>query len=56
MSAVEITAKGGADILVLHDVSEPVAGPGQEPAGTVVVVGDGVTTVKAGDRVAWFFF
>jgi NADPH2:quinone reductase len=27
--------------------------PGQEAAGTVVAVGDGVTTVKAGDRVAW---
>jgi NADPH2:quinone reductase len=26
---------------------------GQEAAGTVVAVGDGVTTVKAGDRVAW---
>jgi NADPH:quinone reductase len=26
---------------------------GQEAAGTVVSVGDGVTTVKAGDRVAW---
>jgi NADPH2:quinone reductase len=27
--------------------------PGQEAAGTVVAVGDQVTTVKAGDRVAW---
>jgi NADPH2:quinone reductase len=27
--------------------------PGQEAAGTVVEVGDGVTTVKVGDRVAW---
>jgi NADPH:quinone reductase len=85
MRAIEITATGGADVLVLHDVSEPVAGPGQavvrveaagvnfidvyvregrypaqlplvpgqEAAGTVVAVGDGVTTVKAGDRVAW---
>jgi NADPH2:quinone reductase len=26
---------------------------GQEAAGTVVSVGDGVTSVKAGDRVAW---
>jgi NADPH2:quinone reductase len=83
--AIEITATGGADVLVLHDVSEPVAGPGQavvrveaagvnfidvyvregrypaqlplvpgqEAAGTVVAVGDEVTTVKAGDRVAW---
>ncbi len=29
--------------------------PGVEGAGTVVAVGDGVTNVKAGDRVAWFF-
>ena len=82
MRAIEITATGGADVLVLHDVPEPVAGPrqavvrveaagvnfidvyvregrypaqlplvpGQEAAGTVVAVGDGVTTVKAGDR------
>jgi NADPH2:quinone reductase len=27
--------------------------PGQEAAGTVVEVGDGVTAFKAGDRVAW---
>jgi len=27
--------------------------PGQEAAGTVVAVGDGVNSVKAGDRVAW---
>lgn len=27
--------------------------PGQEAAGTVVSVGEGVTTVKSGDRVAW---
>jgi NADPH2:quinone reductase len=27
--------------------------PGQEAAGTVVGVGDGVTSVKTGDRVAW---
>jgi NADPH2:quinone reductase len=27
--------------------------PGQEAAGTVVEVGDGVTSVKVGDRVAW---
>jgi NADPH2:quinone reductase len=27
--------------------------PGQEAAGTVVAVGDGVTAVKPGDRVAW---
>jgi len=27
--------------------------PGQEAAGTVVAVGDGVTVVKGGDRVAW---
>ncbi len=27
--------------------------PGQEAAGTVVSVGEGVTRVKAGDRVAW---
>ena len=27
--------------------------PGQEAAGTVVAVGDGVTSVKVGDRVAW---
>lgn len=27
--------------------------PGQEAAGTVVEVGEGVTSVKAGDRVAW---
>jgi NADPH2:quinone reductase len=27
--------------------------PGQEAAGTVAAVGEGVTTVKAGDRVAW---
>src|SRR5271156_2072543 len=85
MRAIEITANGGADVLVLRDLPEPVAGPGQavvrveaagvnfidvyvregrypaplplvpgqEAAGTVVAVGDGVTTVKAGDRVAW---
>jgi NADPH:quinone reductase len=29
--------------------------PGVEGAGTVVAVGDGVTNVKVGDRVAWFF-
>src|SRR5437764_2620276 len=27
--------------------------PGQEAAGTVVSVGEGVRTVKRGDRVAW---
>lgn len=27
--------------------------PGQEAAGTVAAVGDGVNTVKVGDRVAW---
>lgn len=27
--------------------------PGQEAAGTVVAAGDGVTSVKVGDRVAW---
>jgi NADPH2:quinone reductase len=27
--------------------------PGQEAAGVVVAIGDGVTTVKEGDRVAW---
>ena len=85
MRAIQINAPGGADVLLLHDVSEPVAGPGQavvrveaagvnfidvyvregrypaqlplvpgqEAAGTVVAVGDGVTTVKSGDRVAW---
>ncbi|HZY61432.1 MAG TPA: alcohol dehydrogenase catalytic domain-containing protein, partial [Edaphobacter sp.] len=26
---------------------------GQEASGTVVAVGEGVTSVKAGDRVAW---
>ncbi|HEY1745005.1 MAG TPA: quinone oxidoreductase [Granulicella sp.] len=83
--AIEITATGGPDVLVLRDVAKPVPGPGQalirieasgvnfidvyvregrypaklplipgqEAAGTVVEVGDGVTTVKAGDRVAW---
>ena len=83
--AIEITATGGPDVLVLRDVAKPVPGtgqalirieasgvnfidvyvregrypaklpliPGQEAAGTVVAVGDGVTTVKAGDRVAW---
>lgn len=29
--------------------------PGVEGAGTVLAVGDGVTTVKPGDRVAWYF-
>jgi NADPH:quinone reductase len=80
MKAIEITATGGADVLVLHDLSEPVAGPGQavihveaagvnfidvyvregrypaklplvpgqEAAGTVTAVGDGVTTVAGG--------
>lgn len=83
--AIEMTATGGPDVLVLRDVEKPVPGPGQalvrieasgvnfidvyfregrypahlplipgqEAAGTVVAVGDGVTTVKAGDRVAW---
>jgi len=27
--------------------------PGQEAAGTIVSIGEGVTTVKPGDRVAW---
>ncbi|MEO8870488.1 MAG: alcohol dehydrogenase catalytic domain-containing protein, partial [Granulicella sp.] len=27
--------------------------PGQEAAGTVVAIGDGVITVNVGDRVAW---
>ncbi|WP_158821542.1 quinone oxidoreductase [Granulicella sp. S156] len=85
VKAIEITATGGPDVLVLRDVAKPVPGPGQalvrieasgvnfidvyvregrypaqlplipgqEAAGTVVEVGDGVTTVKAGDRVAW---
>jgi NADPH:quinone reductase len=85
MRAIQINATGDADVLVLQDVPEPVAGPGQavvrveaagvnfidvyvregrypaqlplvpgqEAAGTVVAVGDGVTTVKSGDRVAW---
>jgi NADPH:quinone reductase-like Zn-dependent oxidoreductase len=29
--------------------------PGLGSAGTVMAVGDGVTNVKVGDRVAWFF-
>jgi NADPH2:quinone reductase len=29
--------------------------PGLGSAGTVMAVGDGVTDVKVGDRVAWFF-
>jgi NADPH2:quinone reductase len=29
--------------------------PRLESAGTVMAVGDGVTNVKVGDRVAWFF-
>jgi NADPH:quinone reductase len=85
MKAIEMTATGGADVLVLRSVADPVAGPGQalikidaagvnfidvyvregrypaklpiipgqEAAGTVVAVGDGVTTVKPGDRVTW---
>ena len=85
VKAIEITATGGPDVLVLRDVAKPVPGPGQalirieasgvnfidvyvregrypaklplipgqEAAGTVVEVGDDVTTVKAGDRVAW---
>ena len=85
VKAIEITATGGPDVLVLRDVAKPVPGtgqalirieasgvnfidvyvregrypaqlpliPGQEAAGTVVEVGDGVTTVKPGDRVAW---
>ncbi len=28
--------------------------PGQEAAGTVVQVGDGVMSVKSGDRVGWW--
>ena len=36
----------------LYPVPLPVT-LGQEGAGTVVSVGEGVTTVKAGDRVAW---
>jgi NADPH:quinone reductase len=83
--AIEITATGGPDVLVLRDVETPVPAPGQalirieasgvnfidvyvregrysaqlplipgqEAAGTVVSVGDGVTSVKPGDRVAW---
>jgi len=85
MKAIEMTATGGADVLVLRSVADPVAGPGQalikidaagvnfidvyvregrypaklpiipgqEAAGTVVAVGDGVTTVKPGDGVTW---
>jgi NADPH2:quinone reductase len=33
--------------------SQPPFTPGQEAAGTVAAVGEGVTTVKTGDRVAW---
>jgi NADPH2:quinone reductase len=33
--------------------NQPPFTPGQEAAGTVVAVGEGVTTVKTGDRVAW---
>jgi NADPH2:quinone reductase len=33
--------------------SQPPFTPGQEAAGTVAAVGEGVTMVKTGDRVAW---
>jgi NADPH2:quinone reductase len=33
--------------------NQPPFTPGQEAAGTVAAVGEGVTTVKVGDRVAW---
>jgi NADPH2:quinone reductase len=33
--------------------NQPPFTPGQEAAGTVAAVGEGVTTVKTGDRVAW---
>ncbi|NYF80911.1 quinone oxidoreductase family protein [Granulicella arctica] len=85
MRAIQITATGGPEVLVPHDLPQPVpsAGqalvrieasgvnfidvylregrypsplpfiPGQEAAGTVVAVGEGVTLVSVGDRVAW---
>lgn len=86
MRAIQITATGGPEVLVLHDLPKPgapgpgealiqieAAGvnfidvyfregrypsplpfiPGQEAAGVVAAIGEGVTTVKEGDRVAW---
>lgn len=84
MRAIRVHAAGGPEVLVLEDVPEPVAGPGQvlvrveavginfieiyqrsgqypmsmpmtpgaEGAGVVEAIGEGVTSVAVGDRVA----
>jgi NADPH2:quinone reductase len=56
-AVVKIDAAGVNFIDVYHRTGlYPVSLPltlGQEAAGTVVGVGDGVTTLQAGDRVAW---
>ena len=56
-AVVKLDAAGVNYLDVYHRIGlYPIPLPitiGQEGAGTVVAVGDGVTTVKAGDRVAW---
>ena len=84
MRAIRVHAPGGAEVLRIEEVADPIPGPGEalvrmdavgvnfievyqrvglypvprpftpggEGAGTVVGVGQGVTAVRAGDRVA----
>ena len=56
-AVVQIDAAGVNFIDVYHRTGlYPISLPltlGQEAAGTVVAVGNDVTTLKAGDRVAW---
>ena len=56
-AVVQLDAAGVNFLDVYHRIGlYPIPLPitlGQEGAGTVTAVGEGVTTVKAGDRVAW---
>lgn len=56
-AVVKIDAAGVNYLDIYHRIGTyPIPLPvtlGQEAGGTVVAVGDGVSTVKAGDRVAW---